>query len=938
MDDPSSAVPVFLKLKQVGEIYKTFTEHMRLQWTGETVDGRKYVRTRRLVQWMKAVDPDSTMTTTTTNGSLLLEYAYELNPMSSSVFRPIEWEQISDANYIIMFGFLVDLGYGHLIDIFRRFSYQDNYLHKPGHITKGYYMLSGSFKDSASLQSFMDIFERRRWEFCPVQFYQDMDIDLDDGPRVLPFCRRQRINNKGATAHLYEVAVEEDFVNEDLREAIEYTKFNDEDFGTCYRFAFKSYSEEWKDIYKSERNAFHGIKYEKNMIKCLGTVECAQYPQTSHCQGTNDLQRCYNILLEFGEDDLNEYFLVYSPPTLGREIIDFWENLFQVVDALQRVHNLEQKRKDGTTDWYMGCHADVKPDNILRVQGSFKLADFGFATFVPCGVGHLSPVGGTETYGAPEFFQKDKVALGDGEACILTNTIDTWSIACVLSVAVTWVTLGSQGIKQFETVRQAVIEKVKSHPETTTAHDLCGDTFHDGSSVLENVTNWHHYLRRVMRKSDPISSEILDLIDEEVFGQDGDSRLTSAALYERLSELLATAKDMDEQIAESIIECIVSFDKRAPSTMKEYSNQRREEAEKLIQLEADGSKHSNKSASLTNIGPAKVAHRHVLDRPNQSSLTNRSSYYRPVPNHDSSAYDRSITALSSTQGHDPRYLSRLRTSTGEIATSTPIYKQHLSFDDKKRLFNVNISNWLSPKKDEFLSNFIQDRDFIFIVDDGTSMKRHWKWATKTLQVLAEKVVNSDEDGVDLIFTFAKDLSLSKVRKPWGKFDKAMSRAGGRISTGLQKPLATDMARVLGEVFQNYEKRLTKQRTTLIILTDGVWEGSVQSNDVEEKIACFFKDSKRKGFFEDREFTIQFVSFGDQATSRLDSLDNDMPENYDIPDAIDHEPWTGNPDKMIIGSLNEQFDKIETGSPVNQQDMPGARSPISADTHRRWSEM
>ena len=26
-------------------------------------------------------------------------------------------------------------------------------------------------------------------------------------------------------------------------------------------------------------------------------------------------------------------------------------------------------------------HADIKPDNILRVHGEFKLADFGFATF-----------------------------------------------------------------------------------------------------------------------------------------------------------------------------------------------------------------------------------------------------------------------------------------------------------------------------------------------------------------------------------------------------------------------------------------------------------------------------------------------------------------------------------------------------------------------------
>jgi serine/threonine protein kinase len=46
-------------------------------------------------------------------------------------------------------------------------------------------------------------------------------------------------------------------------------------------------------------------------------------------------------------------------------------------------------------------HADIKPDNILSVQGKFKLADPGFAKFVrktenvPC----ISVHGGTETYG-----------------------------------------------------------------------------------------------------------------------------------------------------------------------------------------------------------------------------------------------------------------------------------------------------------------------------------------------------------------------------------------------------------------------------------------------------------------------------------------------------------------------------------------------------------
>jgi hypothetical protein len=48
-------------------------------------------------------------------------------------------------------------------------------------------------------------------------------------------------------------------------------------------------------------------------------------------------------------------------------------------------------------------HADIKPDNILRVQERFKLADPGFARFKKKNAKEKVPreyiFGGTETYG-----------------------------------------------------------------------------------------------------------------------------------------------------------------------------------------------------------------------------------------------------------------------------------------------------------------------------------------------------------------------------------------------------------------------------------------------------------------------------------------------------------------------------------------------------------
>ncbi|RWA06079.1 hypothetical protein EKO27_g9026 [Xylaria grammica] len=848
---------------------------MRDQWTGEAVDGRKYVRTRGMVDWMRKSQPNSAA-----NGALLLDYVYEAAPTPSHEFYPVEWEQISNDNCIVMFGLLTVLGYGHLVDVFRRHDIRDSYLSNTGHIIK-VRMLEGHFKSDESSQEFMSIFEHRRWEFSPVEFYLCMDTDLDTR-RVLPFCRKQRINHKGATAELYEVAVEEDFVQESLRVATQGSKYDDRVLGPCYRFALKSYSEECQDIYKKEKNAFNGIANEQDMIKCLGTIQFTEDPQISY-DSTISLQKgSYNILLEYGEDDLNEYFVVHNPPIIDREILDFWENLFQIADALQRIHNLEKKKNDGTPIRFEGCHADVKPDNILCVQGHFKLADFGFATFVPHDAESISPDGGTETYGAPEFFQMASRSSKDDTSCTVTNTIDTWSFACVISVAATWVVLGWQGIKQYQAVRKAAIKKVKSAHEAAAA-DLYDDTFHDGSVVLKDVTNWHKYLRQVMRKSDPISHRLLDLIDKEVLGPDPNSRLTSAMLYEKLKNLLLlVAKDgPGDEIPESIVESMISFDRTGPSTMEEY--QQRLEASSRIQRKGDNSKRANKSARLTNIPPTKVAHRQVLETMNQNAFGSRGPYHGNASNYDSSAYPTSTASGAGRQDQDPESSNQLKISTIKGAADPPIYKEYLSLPPKTRL---RVNPLRRPREDEFLSNFIKDRDIKFIVDNGTSMEQHFKNAKFALLVLAEKVAGSDYDGVDLIFTFANNkLGCQNVKEPRVKFD-------------------------------------------------GLWGGSGHSNDVEEKIARFFRDSKRANSFEDRLFTIQFVSFGNDATDRLNALDDDMETKYGIPDVIDHEPWTGNPEKMILGSLTKQFDSTPTTPPAKQQDMLNMQPQSSPGLLRR----
>jgi hypothetical protein len=57
--------------------------------------------------------------------------------------------------------------------------------------------------------------------------------------------------------------------------------------------------------------------------------------------------RTFNILLEFGELDLDEFFAEVRPPRLSSEIHQFWSDLFKVAKALEKFHNVELRYDDG---------------------------------------------------------------------------------------------------------------------------------------------------------------------------------------------------------------------------------------------------------------------------------------------------------------------------------------------------------------------------------------------------------------------------------------------------------------------------------------------------------------------------------------------------------------------------------------------------------------
>ncbi len=118
-----------------------------------------------------------------------------------------------------------------------------------------------------------------------------------------------------------------------------------------YEFALKTFQEANRSIFENEQKAFQGLAGNPGMVRYLTDYknEVFENPadaERSSMDGRQFSNFTYNILLEFGQYDLEERFLFARSPVFGKELIEFWKDLFEVADAVEGVHNLKYQRED----------------------------------------------------------------------------------------------------------------------------------------------------------------------------------------------------------------------------------------------------------------------------------------------------------------------------------------------------------------------------------------------------------------------------------------------------------------------------------------------------------------------------------------------------------------------------------------------------------------
>lgn len=155
------------------------------------------------------------------------------------------------------------------------------------------------------------------------------------------------------------------------------------------------------------------------------------------------------------------------------------------------------------------------------------------------------------------------------------------------------------------------------------------------------------------------------------------------------------------------------------------------------------------------------------------------------------------------------------------------------------------------------------------------MRPHWGEVCFLLRLLVWRSLGYDDDGLELYFTNpdTKEFVHQSQDQGLSIFERSMNEAEP-LPRGHTKEYKTDLCDKLKQLINS---RLLKKPKTIIVLTDGLWEGNPSEDGIREIIELKMRlkagvsrpDVERTSsqlerltaLSKTRPFTIQFISFG-----------------------------------------------------------------------------
>ncbi|KAF4990347.1 hypothetical protein FGRMN_8482 [Fusarium graminum] len=803
-------------------------------------------------------------------------------------YRTYIGETVIIESYLIIFSILVYIGQPQYIDDFVRLGLRDVQLPLPNDMNN----LGGD----PHTTNMLDSFRKYQWKFCPVYFTKGMVKKKIDPRQILPIKKSRNLRSP---------------MDSNMKTIINATTFYADCFDPSWNsqetIVFKQFrtneNNTLRYAWRRECNAMNSIGDCKQTVRYLGSFE------------QND--RCF-VMSEYANGgSLLDLFKRDIRPQTTEEINRFWTALTSLLKAINRFHNLKFRAEEHPAGF---AHRDINPENILVFYDeddpfsddfTLKLTDFETATAAQViDKTELSPHDndGNRTYSAPEASR----AYGEQESDLLQLPFhcDIWSLGCVLAEALVWLGGGREAIQAAEHARRNSITTHHSHL-VGGGYSSC---FHDGVAVLKCVLYSNRDALANLLPTDNISHRMSNIIERHMLQPSNTRTRRSMDIWNEFNKLFKSSVASSTQ---SPIHRISPISLALPATMGKGSSygdvttitppprsklrdiQNLPDIEKpLSTSQMDPPADSSRSSTSTYREP-------VPPQPQLKASDSLKSTKRPSPNGPGPS-EATMSTFAEAPSDDLRAADRTEQKPHSAAQSRlfqPVSVSEVSDYRHKKWHREEIPGYQEFKKK------IGERHFLIIIDDSITMRSNDQ-VLEVAETLAWLVKSIDSSRVEIRLASnpTKSYNTGLLRKSTAKRFKPIHAifraqgAGGRCN----------MEFVLNRILNERGVITPDHPTSVLVLTDGIWEGGTNKGDnIRGSVAGVLKKMQDMNLAR-TDFTIQFVSFGDNEAgiARLQYVDDHPPldSQGEKRDIVDHKRHTDNIWEILWGAASDEVDK------------------------------
>lgn len=315
---------------------------------------------------------------------------------------------------------------------------------------------------------------------------------------------------------------------------------------------------------------------------------------------------------------------------------------------------------------------------------------------------------------------------------------------------------------------------------------------------------------------------------------------------------------------------------------------------------------------------------HFSGRPSSNELPARAAYNLP-----------DLSSIPVATGEDVQNTARQHLEAPTEASPNKFTPPHWKLSDiSHRRHNhkpLPQGNWIDD---------LQDRDYLFLVDNSPSMRSHWDGVLRLVEPMAYMVKEYAKTqfinrGIELRFTYAgSGGKFSTTRSLMNEIRSSdpSARNGGKTRQW------TDIENSLGAELDNYREALEDahkprllshkvRRKVIYVLTDGCWQPQSDIRGHIRDLVATLEEYKSSS----KQIGVQFIQFGNDEDARnlLETYDYGlglpryvlsniqilaMTALIDARDIVDTEPFTGDDNrdnlwKMFFGSINKTADQV-----------------------------